>query len=171
MAECGTGKGAPAASLLEISRVLEETARLVRHHACGEEIPPHAVPAASGEAAEAGPGPEADPRWIRTLLDLRGLRREFLGLEASDAMLAMLLTLYQAGLERRPLYRTAAAVEAHVAETTAFRATEILVATGAVHRTRDAADKRLIILRLSEQMTRRLRAYLATAAAMALPLV
>lgn len=116
-------------------------------------------------------GREGDPSWVRALLDLRGIRREFLGFEASDAAVAILLTLYLARLERRPLYRTALAVEARVPETTAFRVCDVLLQAGALHRVPASDDKRLVLLTLSDQAALRLRAYLATAAALAPVLV
>jgi DNA-binding MarR family transcriptional regulator len=150
---------APAASLVEISRVLEETARLVREHAGddGRGQLPASVP--------------CDPRWVRAILDLRDLRRELLGFEASDAALAMLLALYVAGLEGRRLHQTALALAARVPETTALRVTHRFLAAGIFTREGDEADKRLNLLALSEPAATRVGAYLAAAARLAPVLV
>lgn len=161
--------GAPVASLLEISRVIEEAARLLRQHVGFAERPSEGPghPSLPREGEGRRPGPETDPRWIRSMLDLRRLRVEFLGFEASDAALAILITLYLARLEGRALYRTALALEACVPETTAFRVGQLLLDSGAVHRMADTEDKRLILLTLSDSAAIRMRTYLATAAALA----
>lgn len=146
-------RAAPAASLIEISRRLEEAARLVRQHA-----PP---------GPDEEEGPETDSHWVRSLIDMRALRREFLGFEASDAALALLLELYAAGLEGRRLHQTALAVAARVPETTALRLIYAFVDAGAIVREPDKLDRRLHLLALSDLTAMRLRAYLATAAHMA----
>lgn len=151
----GGAPTAPAASLIEISRVLEETARLVREHAGAGA--PGSIPEVEREE------PETDPGWVRSLLDLRALRREFLGFEASDAALAMMLALYAAGLEGRRLHQTALAVAARVPETTAFRTVYRFLDAGIFTRESDTEDKRLLLLALSDTAAMRLRAYLAAA--------
>jgi len=158
--EPGTSKGRPVASLFELSRVLEETARLVREHATGHEYLVDEIEAEAQGATLV----ETDPHWVRGILDLRGLRREFLGFEASDAAFAMLLELYAVRLEGRRLHQTALAVAARVPETTALRLTYRFVDAGIFVREADAGDKRLLLITLSDATALNLRAYLAAAA-------
>lgn len=100
-----------AASLAEIGALLEETARLVRAHALDPQADLLAL-------AEHGALPEANPRWVRALLDVRRLRAQFLGLEVTDTALVILLELYAAALEQRPLSRAALAEAAGLAPAT-----------------------------------------------------
>jgi hypothetical protein len=145
-------RGAPVASLIEISRVLEETARLVREHA--ELLVVRERPE------------EVDPRWVRGMLDLRALRRDFLGFEASDAALALLLAAYAAHLEGGgfPASRLAAAVD--LPPSTAGHIIRRLLVEGAFIRMRPDGQKRPSTLWLSELTAMRLRAYLGTAASL-----
>jgi hypothetical protein len=153
------GKGrAAAASLLEISRLLENVAEQVRRHAFDAETDAPAPPES---------GPETDPRWVRAILDVRALRRQFLGFETSDGALAMMLELYVARLEGRSIHQTALGVAARVPPTTALRAARMFLARGIVTRHPDSVDKRLHLLALSDAAAMRLRAYLATAAHLA----
>lgn len=155
-------RAVPAASLAEIGRVLEETARLVRQHArtAGEKPGRPPLPGTGGIV-----GPADDPRHIRNILDVRAMRREFLGFEASDAALAMLLALYAARLEGRRLHQTALAVAAGVPQTTALRITHRHLEHGTFESGPDPEDRRLMVIALSETAAARLRAYLAATAA------
>jgi hypothetical protein len=142
----------PLPSLVEIGRVLEETARLVRRHA-GEADPP---PAAA---------PRVDSRLVRRIIAARRLRAEMIGLPAADAAWAMMLELFAAGLEGRRLSQTMLGVAAGVPETTALRLSKKLLAEGTFTGASDPHDRRLILLALSPQATERMRAYIGAAAA------
>ena len=150
----GAGKAQPAASLLEISRVLEETARLVRQHA-GADDPP-------------APAPRLTAPKVRAILALRWLRGEYLGFDASDAAWSMLLELYAAHLEGRRLHQTRLGIAAGVPATTALNATRRLLECGLFTRAADPDDRRLILLGLSDNAADRMAAYLAAADRVAL---
>jgi DNA-binding MarR family transcriptional regulator len=144
--------------LLEISRVLEETARLVRQHAGQTEEPPR----------KSSTGPTADrvaASQVRAILKLRRMRRRYLGLEASDAAWTMILEAYAARLEGRCLHQRALASAAKLPETTALRATRRLLAAGIFHGHGDPEDRRLLVIRLADDAAERLGAYLAVAGA------
>ena len=140
----------PAASLMEISRVLEETARLVRQHAEGPT-------SSTNELKERVP----TIAQVRAIITARRLRREYLGLDVSDATWAMMLELFAAGLEGRRVHQTMLCVTAAVAQTTALRVTRKLLDAGIFLGAADAKDDRLLILRLSDDAARRIRTYLA----------
>jgi hypothetical protein len=148
----------PAASLLEISRVLEETARLVRQHA--------------GAALEAPQqqwlgGEELSAADVRAIISVRQMRRRCLGVEASDAAWSMMLELCAARLEGRSLSQTRLAVAAGVAQTTALQATRRLLDAGVFTKAPDPDDKRLLLIGLSDDAGDRMRSYLTATLGMA----
>ncbi|MGZ8420585.1 MAG: hypothetical protein ACXWU3_14040 [Allosphingosinicella sp.] len=65
----------PPVSLIEISRVLEETARLLRQHAEVEGEP----------GRKFAPHSTGTPAGVRAIIAARWLRREFLGAASSSA--------------------------------------------------------------------------------------
>jgi hypothetical protein len=70
----------PIASLGEISRVLDETARILRHHAAiAEGLGQHV--ADEPEGAEEG----LTAADVRAIIAVRWMRRRYLGFEANDA--------------------------------------------------------------------------------------
>lgn len=153
------GRGQPSVSLLEISQVLEETARLVRQHA---------------DKVEGSAGPEENPAaavtaalHVRAIIAARRLRRQYLGLDAVDAAWSMMLELYAARLEGRNLHQTGLSVAAAVPETTALRVTRRMLRTGIFLKKADPEDKRLLIICLSDAAAERIRAYLAAASSLA----
>jgi DNA-binding MarR family transcriptional regulator len=81
----------------------------------------------------------------------------------------MLLTLYAARLEGRRLYQAALANAADVPPTTALRVTARMRDAGYFVREPDSRDRRRARLGLSPAAAARLRAYLATAAALVAP--
>lgn len=89
----------PPVSLMEISRVLEETARLLRQHADAEGEPLREVAWHSS----------GTPAGVRAIIAARWLRREFLGAEIGEAEWSLMLELYAARLEgaafTRPAWR------------------------------------------------------------------
>jgi phage-related tail protein len=145
------GCDAPVASLVEIGRVLEETARLVRQHA--------------GEADSAPAAAPVDARLVRRIIGARRLRTEMIGLPAGDGAWAMMLELFAAALEGRRISQTMLGVAAGVPETTALRLTKKLLAEGYFTEAADPDDRRLILLALSDQAFARMRAYVSAAAA------
>jgi DNA-binding MarR family transcriptional regulator len=153
------GTGQPPVSLLEISQVLEETARLVRQHA---------------DKMDGSAGPEDNPAaavtaalHVRAIIAARRLRRQYLGLDATDAAWSMMLELYAARLEGRNLHQTGLSVAAAVPETTALRVTRRMLKTGIFLKKADPEDKRLLIICLSDAAAERIRAYLAAASSLA----
>lgn len=73
--------------------------------------------------------------------------------------------LYAAALESRPVSQTQLALAAQVPETTALRLTQKLVESRLIARTRDTADKRLVLFTLTDACTTRVAAYLRVALA------
>jgi hypothetical protein len=146
--------GAPAASLLEISRVLEETARIVREHA-GPPPPPE----------EGAPDDPIDARFVRGIIAARRLRERFLGLPPADAAWSMLLELYASHLEGRRVPQTGLGSAAGVAETTALCITRRLLAAGLFTHQPHPRHKRIRLIGISPEAASRLRAYLAAVSA------
>lgn len=147
----GGTNSAPIVSLLEISRVLDETARLLRQHVPSIDVPPHSADAV---------GPMASAALVRTILALRRRRRDFFPIADGDDAWSMLLELYAARLERRRLYQTKLGVASGVAQTTAFRITRKFLATGLCVSGRDPDDGRLVLIELSDSAAERMRDYL-----------
>jgi DNA-binding MarR family transcriptional regulator len=147
----GPGGGEPAASLIEISRVLEETARIVREHA--ERIAPPAAP----------PPPGALAQEVRSALAVRRLRRECLGHHLSEAGWAMMLELYLAQVEGRLVYQTQLGVLAGVPQTTALATIRRMAGEGVFVIDHHPQDRRLLIIRLADASADRLIRYLAAA--------
>jgi hypothetical protein len=139
--------GPPPVSLLEISRVLEETARLLRLHPGCE--------ASSGE-----PDERITAARVRRMIAARWLRREYFGFDPGDAAWAMMLELFAARLEGRRIYQTRLGIAAGVAQTTAFTITRRLLESGLFVAGEDSEDKRLVLIGLSDEAARALRAYL-----------
>lgn len=136
----------PAVSLIEISRVLEETARLVRQHAGGLQVDSSAQPISASK--------------VRAVIEVRWLRRRFLGFEASDATWSMMLELYAAQLEGRSLSQTRLGIAAGVPQTTAHQVIKRMAEAGLFERQGDADDRRLIRIELSPDAAKRIGAYL-----------
>ena len=146
-------------SLLEISRVLEETARLVRDYARGED------------AALRHPDPHLpiDARRVRAIIAARWLRREFLGFDADEAEWSLMLELYAARLEGRRVHQTRLGVAAGLPQTTVLRATRRLIRSRLFASQDDPDDKRMLLITLSDSAADRIRAYLAAASRIAPP--
>lgn len=149
MGRCSAAGTKPAASLIEISRVLEETARLVREHALAGE----------GER----PAQPLSPPQVRAILSLRSLRAHHLGFDATDGAWAMMLELYAAHLEGKRIHQTKLALAAGVPHTTALMATRRLLDSGAFTRAEDPHDRRLLMLGLSDAAAASIGAYLSEA--------
>lgn len=151
-----TAREAPAASLIEISRVLEETARLVRRHADA-----HMLPAAPAEGAVA----EITAPLVRAILRIRRLRAGYIPAAAGDPAWTMILELYAAGLEGRPLNQSRLTAATGVPHTTGLRIARTLLAQGIFVGRRDRVGSRQLKLALAAEASDRVRAYLTVAIA------
>ena len=151
--------GPAPVSLLEISRVLEETARLVRDYAHCEDVP----------RREVEPHLPIDARRVRAIIATRWLRREFLGFDADEAEWSLMLELYAARLEGRRVHQTRLGVAAGLAQSTALRATRRLIKAGVFAARDDPGDKRMLLIALSDPAADRIRAYLVAASRIAPP--
>jgi hypothetical protein len=145
----------PAASLIEISRVLEETARLIRCHADAQAAP---LPV-GGDAIE------ITAPLVRAILRIRRLRSDYLPAAGGDPAWTMILELYAAGLEGRRLNQSRLTIAADVPHTTGLRTARSLIAAGVFVSRSDRADGRQLILSLSPEAAERVRAYLSVAMA------
>ena len=153
----GRGHGAigrRAASLIEISRVLEETARLVREHVPGSE-----------DVVEREPrsGREVSALEVRAILSLRSLRRKYLGFEASDAGFSLMLELYAARLEGKPVERSRLGIESGLPQARALTVARRLSESGVIVARSDVRGDDEGLLSLSENAVERMRGYLAAA--------
>jgi hypothetical protein len=150
----------PIASLLEISRILEETARILKQHASCASI---------GEDAS-GRAELVTAPLVRAVIACRRMRRNYFPDISGDPTWGMMLELYAAGLEGRRLGQTLLGTLAGVSETTALRLTRNLLQQGTFTRHDDPEDRRAVLLGLSEGASSHMRAYLiATIAAGPLP--
>jgi DNA-binding MarR family transcriptional regulator len=149
----------PPVSLIEISRVLEETARLLRRHAEAEGEPGRIY----------APPSTATPAGVRAIIAARWLRREFLGADVGESEWSLMLELYAARLEGRDIHQTGLAVAAGLPQTTALHATRRLLAAGIFEAAPDPRDKRRLLIRLSEATAGRIGAYLGAATRIAPP--
>ena len=152
--ETGTDS-APAASLIEISRVLEETARLVRRHANAQAAPLYSD----------GGALEVTAPLVRAILRIRRLRSDYLPAAGGDPAWTMILELYAAGLEGRRLNQSRLTIAAGIPHTTGLRTARNLIAQGVFVTRTDRADGRQLILSLSLDAAERVRAYLSVAMA------
>ena len=156
----GAAGAAPAASLLEISRVLEETARIVRAHA---------LAGTEGTVTSDCPNPSTrrpvGAPEVRAILEMRAHRHKCLGIELTDAAWAMVLELYAARLEGRLVYQTRLGVDAGVPQTTALNIVRRMRDLGLFVSSAHPDDKRLLVLGLSDEAAGRLAGYLAAARA------
>ncbi|MEA3016363.1 MAG: hypothetical protein QOI38_1085 [Sphingomonadales bacterium] len=153
----GPRRDDPVANLLEISRVLEETARIVRAHA-ETATPPLAEP-----PPEHPVKPKVDLRYVRALMAARYLRAEYLGLPPADHAFSMMLELYAARLEGRCVSQTALGAASGLPGATTVRMVHSLVEAGIFVRAPDPNRGRRKIIALSEDTADRLRAYLGAA--------
>lgn len=152
----GGGDDRPVASLLEISRIVDEAARLIRQH-----VPRHAAPLPRRPSStELITAP-----LVRAIIALRRMRRDYFPWIPGDPAWSMMLELYAARLEERRISQTTLGVVAGVAETTALRLTKSLVRQGYFTSHNDPDDRRLILLSLSDEAAEKMRAYFMEAIA------
>jgi hypothetical protein len=143
----------PAVSLLEISRVLEETARLLRQH-----VPARPTSRPFGRRAELITAP-----LVRAIISVRRMRRDHFPCAPGVPAWSILLELYAARLEGRKTSQTMLGTAAAVPETTTIRLIKSLVRQGYLVSRHDADDRRLVLLDLSDDAAERIRAYLTAA--------
>jgi hypothetical protein len=89
----------------------------------------------------------------------RRLRCSYLGFDPTDATWSMMLELCVTRLEDRSLNQTGLSVAAGVPQTTAIQSIRQLLDTSILTKTVDPADKRLLLIGLSDDAARRMRAY------------
>lgn len=145
----------PITSLIEISRVLEETAHILKRHASSDD-PAYVDP---------GRGDLVSAPLVRAVIAARRMRRDYFPDVAGDPAWSMMLELFAAGLEGRRVSQTTLGTLAGVAETTALRLTRALLRQGTFTSHDDPDDRRLILLGLSDHAAGRMRAYLTAAIA------
>jgi DNA-binding MarR family transcriptional regulator len=150
------------ASLLAISRVLEETARMLHDWALADD-PPLRRPA--------DPPLPITARTVRSNIAARWLRREFLGVELGDTEWSLMLELYAARLEGRQVHQTGLSVAAGVPQSTALQATRRLVEAGIFATTPDPSDGRKLLVALTAPAAERIRSYLTAALEIGSPVV
>jgi hypothetical protein len=148
----------PAASLIEISRVLEETARIVRRHAEVQSQP--VLP-----ERDAGAPLEITAPLVRAILRIRRLRAEFLPVAGGDPAWTMILELYAAELEGKPLHQARLIATAEVPHTTGLRIAQGLLASGVFVSRPDPVHARRRVLALSAETAAQVRTYLSVAIA------
>ncbi|HEX8364230.1 MAG TPA: hypothetical protein VF603_02985 [Allosphingosinicella sp.] len=156
--EAARACGSAAASLVEISRVLEETARLVRQHA-DAQVRPAPPGSAASEPLEI-PAP-----LVRAILRIRRLRADYLPAAGGDPAWSMILELYAAELEGRQLNQSRLTLAAGIPHTTGLRITRTLIGRGVFVRRPDRADGRQLVLSLAAEAADKVRAYLTVAIA------
>ena len=150
------------ASLLAISRVLEETARMLHDWALAED-PPLRRPADAPIPVSAS--------TVRTIIAARWLRRDFLGVDVGDPEWSLMLELYAARLEGRQIHQTGLSVAAGVPQSTALQATRRLVEAGLFATTPDPRDGRKLLVALTAPAAERIRSYLTAALEIGSPVV
>jgi DNA-binding MarR family transcriptional regulator len=150
------------ASLLGISRALEETARMLHDWALADD-PPLRRPADKPMPVTAS--------TVRTIIAARWLRREYLGFDAGDPEWSLMLELYSARLEGRQVHQTGLSVAAGVPQSTALQATRRLVEAGIFTTKPDPRDGRKLLVALTAPAAERIRSYLAAALEIGSPVV
>ncbi|MGA9580812.1 MAG: winged helix DNA-binding protein [Allosphingosinicella sp.] len=150
------------ASLLAISRVLEETARMLHDWALAED-PPLRRPT--------DPPMPVTAATVRSIIAARRHRRDFLGFNVGDPEWSLILELYAARLEGRQLHQTGLSVAAGVPQSTALQATRRLVEAGLFATKPDPRDGRKLLVTLTAPAAERIRAYLTAAMEIGAPVV
>jgi DNA-binding MarR family transcriptional regulator len=150
------------ASLLAISRVLEETARMLHDWALADD-PPFRRPA--------DPPMPVTAATVRSIIAARWLRRDFLGFDVGDPEWSLMLELYAARLEGRQVHQTGLSVAAGVPQSTALQATRRLVEAGIFATRPDPNDGRKLLVALTAPAAARIRSYLTAALEIGSPVV
>ena len=150
----GRSRQLPAASLIELSRVLEESARILKEHAeAGEPAEPVAPEAKR----------EITPALVRSLLIARRLRSEFFAIGPGGAAWTMMLELFAARLEGKRVNQQSLGRRAGVSATTALRLVRALAKDGVLTIERDPESRRSLIVALTDEAAGRMRDYLELA--------
>jgi DNA repair protein RadC len=151
------GDAQPAASLHEISRVLEETARILKQHADAS----NGIPSPETEASAL----ELTPAVVRAIIKVRQLRADYFPAAAGDPAWAMILELFAVHLEGRRVSQSKLAIASRVPHSTALRLTKNLIEEGLVTVEDHPGDGRLLMLGLSDETAGQVRVYLTVALA------
>ena len=102
-------------------------------------------------------GGEFGADQVEALLDARHQRRAAMGLDPVHPGWTLLLVLYRAHLDGRPLRMARLATEARVAMTTMMRWVDLFLAHGLVDRRPDAGRRKGVLLMLSGDGAERVR--------------
>jgi DNA-binding MarR family transcriptional regulator len=117
-------------------------------------------------AASAGTGARPRAEVLRTIVEMRRLRARHLGEDLfSDPAWDMLLDLMTARIEGKPVPISNLCLAAEVPTTTALRWINDLCRRGLIVRTADRHDRRRVLVALTPETERRMRAYLDAVAA------
>jgi len=94
---------------------------------------------------------------VQDLLDARHRRAAAVGLDLIQPGWTLLLVLYRAHLDGRPVRMARLATDAHVAMTTMMRWVELFISCGFAERRPDPAHARAVLLALSAEGAERVR--------------
>lgn len=110
------------------------------------------------------PEPEAiTAPMIRAIRKARGLRIKHLGPDIADAAWALILALYEARLDRQRLPLTRIGQAAAVPQSTAYYWVHRLCERRMLTRDRNSANRRIVLIGLTDEAAERVEAYLQAA--------
>jgi hypothetical protein len=150
------------ASLLAISRVLEETARMLHDWALADD-PPLRRPTDKRMPVIAS--------TVRTIIAARWLRREYLGFDVGDSDWSLMLELYSARLEGRQVHQTGASPSPPESPEHRPASHPPLVEAGLFSTRPDPRDGRKLLVALTAPAAERIRSYLTAALEIGSPVV
>jgi hypothetical protein len=146
--------------LAEVARTLDEAAGLLRRLARED---------GGRAAALVRPAPAAgvalSAATVRRVIAARRLRESYFPGVPGDAVFSMLLELFAARLEGRRVPQSRLASLAGVPHASGIRITRALLADSVFTAEDDPADRRLILLGLSDEAVAKMEAYLSVAIA------
>jgi hypothetical protein len=157
--------------LREIARALDEAAAALRRHARAARswptypgaVAPTTARPEPVEGLPSTPATDITAPLVRAIIAVRWLRASFLPDAPGDHAFSMLLELYAAHLEGRRVAQTRLAGAAAVPHASAIRIARALLADGLATAGTDPADRRLVLLGLSDEAVARMEAYLRAA--------
>lgn len=155
----------------EVARIADTLARLTRGEDPGRGV---RAPAGGyrGPDDDKGTGSEVTAAEIRAVIRARRLRDQFFGAELfADPAWDMLLDLYAARLESRPVSVSSLCIAAAMPPTTALRWIGTMHETGLFERHADPSDRRRAYIALSDKGADAMRAYVSAAKRAGLGLV
>jgi hypothetical protein len=156
----------------EVARIADTLARLTRGEETGGGVVRTPVKGYRGPDEPGGEAVEATAQEIRTVIRARRLRSQFFREELfADPAWDMLLDLYAARLEARPVSVSSLCIAAAVPPTTALRWIGTMHESGLFERHADPSDRRRAYIALSEKGVAAMRAYVTAAKRQGLGLV